>query len=424
MAKDFIDSKIQKFSNLVRLDVDYFISGGLWLTLSILFAGLGGIALSSLFARLWPKDVYGQYSFLVSALSFLSIFSLTGMQEAVFQGSIENKDGIFKEAARRVFVASILGTVILVLGSIYFYSRDNPNLALAVLLSSIAFPFSALGGLSVSFYKGKKNFRLVAIMSIGANLFSILMTAVALIWFRSFVVVALFSTWSTAFINILLVFKTLKDPKNNISDRKLLKYGFFASLTGFIWQGLDYADRFFIPLLLGFEKFAIYSFSIFIPNQIQAFFKSLVTLGQPKITEISDRNIKKALVTKSLYLEFLILIIVILYFFASPYVYRVLYPDYEESIFLSQLFAFSLLYYPSNLFGTYLTKKRLIRESVIGTLVFAVFSFGSLLLFIYLWGLIGAVISKIFSRILQVVITQFIFFRELRKEATAISTNL
>lgn len=408
-----------KLSVWLKLDLSYFVKGGFWLAFSTLASILGGILLSSLFARIWPKDVYGQYSFLVSALGFLSIFSLTGMKEAVFQGSIENKDGIFKRATRKVFLASILGTVILILGSIYFYSRDNSNLAIAVLLSSFAFPFSALGGLSISFHKGKKNFRLVSIMSIVANLFSILMTAAALIWFSSLVAVALFSTWSTAFINILFVFKTSKDSKNDKSDKKLLKYGFFASITGFIWQGLDYADRFFIPLLLGFEKFAVYTFAIFIPNQIQVFFKSLITLGQPKVTEISDRNIKKALISKSLQLELIIVAIVISYIFLAPRLYKFFYPDYSDSVFLSQVFSISLLLYPNNLFATYLTKRRLIRESVVGTVIYAFFSFGSLLLFIYLWGLIGAVFSKVFSRIVQMLINLIIFFREIQKRKAA-----
>jgi len=71
-----------------------------------------------------------------------------------------------------------------------------------------------------------------------------------------------------------------------------------------------------------------------------------------------------------------------------------------------------------------LTKKRLIKESVAGTIIYAFFFFGSLLLFIYLWGLIGAVISKIFSRVLTVAITQFIFFRELRRNTSVQSSDL
>lgn len=409
----------RNLSSIAGLDLDYFLKGGAWLTFSTVISAVGGIILSSLFARLWPPDVFGQFSFLMSALGFLAIFTLSGMAEAVFQGSIENKDGIFKEATKKVFAASIVGAVILIIGSLYFFLRNNPNLAFAALLSSVAFPFSALGGLCISFYKGKRNFRLASFMSVGANLFSVLMTAVALIWFRNFVTVALFSAWSTAIINIFLVIKTLRDLKTKKSDEKLLRYGFFTSITSFIWLGLDYADRFFIPLFLGFEKSAIYSFAIFIPTQIQGFFKSFVTLGQPKISTISDQDIKKALIVKSLQLEIVVAGVVISYIFLSPHLYRFLYPNYKGSVFLSQIFSLSLLYYPNNLFGSYLTKRRMIKESVVGTIIYAFFSFSSLLIFLYLWGLIGAVVSKIFSRILQIIITQFIFFRELGKRKSA-----
>ena len=187
---------------------------------------------------------------------------------------------------------------------------------------------------------------------------------------------------------------------------------------------MDYADRLFIPLFLGFDKNAVYTFATFIPNQIQSFFKTFVTLGQPKITKINDNNIKKALISKSVHLLILIIAIVIFYIIFAPYIYEFFYPDYKESILLSQIFALSLLYFPNNLFGTYLTKRRLIKESLAGTVVYALISFSSLLLFIYFWGLIGAVISKILSRISQVGITQFIFFRELRKGKAARSSDM
>lgn len=66
-------------SKLLQLDIGYFIHGESWLTLSTFIAGLGSIALSSLFARLWPADVFGQFSFLTAALSFMSLTVLPGM---------------------------------------------------------------------------------------------------------------------------------------------------------------------------------------------------------------------------------------------------------------------------------------------------------------------------------------------------------
>src|SRR3989344_3907894 len=67
-AKKYILQTTNDLSNLVGLDLPYFFKGGFWLTSSMILSTIGGILLSSLFARLWPKDVYGQFSFLMSAV--------------------------------------------------------------------------------------------------------------------------------------------------------------------------------------------------------------------------------------------------------------------------------------------------------------------------------------------------------------------
>ena len=404
------------FSKNLNLDLSYFIRGGLWITSSNVTSLVAGVFLSSLFSRIWPKDVYGQFAFLMSVFSFLAITTLPGMNNSVFQGSIENKDGIFKQAVVRVVLFSIFGAVVLIAGSIYFMMRNNPNLALSVFLSAFAFPFSTLGSLIGSYYSGKKNFKQSSIVAVCSNLFSVILTSAALFWFGSLAIVALFSTWSTSIINIIFTLNTLRGLKNKKTDKRLLKFGVFTSFTNFIWLGLDYSDKFFIPLFLGFEKTAIYTFAVLIPLQLQNFFKIFIVLGQPKIADVKERDIKNALFKKSFQLELLIFVIVVSYIFASPYIFKLLYPAYYDSIFLSQIFVLSLLYYPSNLFGAYLTKKRLIKESTIGTIIFGISSLAALLLFIYLWGLIGAIIAKLFARLMELLITQFIFFVEIAKE--------
>lgn len=405
---------IKKLSEILKLDLDYFVRGGFWLTFSAVLSALAGIILSSLFARLWPRDVYGQFSFLIFAVGFLSITTLPGMVEAVFQGSIENKDGVFRKAIKKVVLWSCLGAGALIFGSFYFFVRDNSNLAIAVFLAALAFPFSTLSSLIIAFYNGKKQFKKSSLISVVANLFSVAFTALALIKFGGLIQVTLFSMWSTAIVNIFLTLKALSEIKSFSEDKKLIKLGMFLSFSQFIWLSLDYLDKLLIPLFLGYEKFAVYTFAILIPLQIQNFFKSFVILGQPKIADIADENVKRVLISKSLLFESVIFSIVLVYIILCPFIYRILYPGYEESVLLSQLFALSLLYYPSNLFGSYLVKKRVIKGSMIVTIIYFVSSTLTLLIFLHFWGLIGAILSKIFSRIIQIIITQFIFLREVK----------
>ncbi len=415
MAKDFLNSKIQQTSSLLGLDLTYFMKGGFWFTTSSVSSLVAGILLSALFARIWPKDMFGQFSFLMTALSFVSITALPGMTEAVFQASIEKKDAIFKDATKKVVLFSFLGTLILIGGSIYFFFKSNQNLAFAVFFASLAFPFSTLGSLVTAFYNGKKEFKASTFFATAANLFSVVMTAIALICFNNFVIVTIFSTWSTAIINIILTYRIFVNIKSLESDSKLIKLGFTLSGSQIVYIALDYLDKLLIPLFLGFEKNAVYFFAILIPLQIQGFFKMFIALGQPKISEVKSEKIRGVLFLKSIQLEMLITFIVLIYILACPYIFKLLYPSYHEAILLSQIFSLSLLYYPSNIYGSYLIKKRVIKWNVIATIIYGAVSFLSLLLFLYFWGLIGAIISKILSKIVQVVITQVVFLYITRK---------
>ena len=397
-------------SKLLQLDVSYFIQGGSWLTLSTLIAGLGGIALSSLFARLWPADVFGQFSFLTAALSFMSLTVLPGMAQAVTQAAAEHKDGTYKATIKILARWSVLGTVLLIGGSLYFYLRQNPNLAAATFASALAFPITSVFSLYNSYLSGKKKFKKVAIFTIIAQLSSIAATAFALIFFPSLLGVAIFSSWSTAIVNLTLTSLAIRDLQNNRVDKKLLDFGKHLSFSQMLPIGAEYFDRFFIPFLLGFSANAVYTFAILIPVQIHSFLKIFINLAQPKITEIDDRNLQKDLVKKCFLLELLILAIVLTYIFSAPYIFALLYPGYKKSaVVISQIFSLSLLYFPSNLFGLGLIKKRNTKSIYVNNAIYALVSIFSLLILVPTFGILGAAISKIISRFSHATLQIYLF---------------
>ena len=415
MAKNFIDSKIQKFSNLVGLDLPYFIKGGFWLIFSITTAALGGLFLSSLFARVWPKDVFGQYSFLMAALGFLGLTTLPGMGQAIVQAVSEGKEGTYWFATKLLFKWSLLGTIFLLLGSAYFYIRENQNLALAVLFAALVFPLNGSLGLFSSYLNGMKDFKKMAIYSTSTQLFSIGAVSIVLLNFSSLVLVALTATWSAALAYSFFTYLTFRKIRNNLVDFKLIKLGKALSVTAVMTNGVDYFDRFAIPFFLGFSENAVYAIAIIIPMQMLNFLKVSTNLAQPKLVEIKEEKARKVLLFKSIQLEIPIVIMVLAYILAAPTIFKFLYPDYQPAVFLSQVFAISILYYPSNLFGLYLIKKRAIGKALLSAVIYVVVSIISLLIFLSLWGLIGAVFSKIFVKIVQVVITQIFFNSELAK---------
>ena len=412
-AKKYILQTTNDLSNLVGLDLPYFFKGGFWLTSSMILSTIGGILLSSLFARLWPKDVYGQFSFLMSAVGFLSLTALPGMGQALIQSVAEGKEGSYRLATKTIAKFSVIGAIIMILGSVYFFLRQNPNLALATFLSALAFPITATASLYSSFLIGKKQFKLVAIYTTVAQFASITATAVALWTLSSFIWVAFFSAWSSAIVNVILTVFTYKQTENNLEDKSIIKLGIHLSFSQVFTIAADYLDRFLVPLLLGFTNNAIYAFAILIPMQLHTFFKTFLTLGQPKFAEISQKNIRGDLIKKSLQLEILIGSTVGAYIIAAPFIFRVLYPAYQGSaVTLSQIYSLSLLYYPGNLFSLSLIKFRLTKEILKTNILYSFTTALSLIILVSLFGLMGAVLAKIVSRTSQLAVQIFLFERK------------
>ncbi len=399
-------------SSTFGLDLNYFIKGGAWLTFSAVATALGGIILSTLFARLWPPDVFGQFSFLTAALGFMSLTVLPGMSQAITQASAENKDGTYPATIKILTRWSTLGTVLLIGGSLYFYFRENSNLAAATFVSALAFPISSIFSLYNAYLSGKKKFKNVAIFTVIAQFSSIGATALALLFFPSLFAVALLSFWSTAIVNAILTFVTLRKVENEKVDKKLLDFGKHLSFSQIFPIGAEYFDRFLIPILLGFSANAVYAFAIIIPMQIHNFLKIFINLAQPKITEIGDKNLQKDLIKKCLQLELLILGIVLAYIFFAPFIFDLLYPGYKKSaLLISQIFSLSLLYFPSNLFGLALVKKRSAKSIYMSNSGYALISIFSLLVLVPTLGILGAVIAKIIARFSSAIMQIYLFKR-------------
>lgn len=404
---------ISKLSGILGLDLNYFIKGGSWIALSVFATTIGGIILSSLFSRFWPPDVYGQFSFLMSVLALMSFTTVPGLTPMVVQEVAKGNDGIYKEAIKLTLKWSLLGMSLLTFGSLYFYLRSNPSLGLAMFVSALVFPISACFNFFQPFLNGKKDFKNWASYSFIAQYSSIIATGIALWQFSSLVMVALFSAWSTAIINIILTFYSFKKVKNKKFNKKALTFGLNLSLGNLLTTVPDYLDKFLIPVYLGFTANATYAFAILIPNQIHNFFKIFLTLGQPKIAAISKTQLKKTLYKKVFQLEVLILAIVVLYLVSAPFIFDILYPSYKNSaVLLSQLFSLSLLYYPTNLLGIANIHVKSTENLYLGSIVQFVATILPFIILLPVFGLLGVVLAKIISRIIMIFF-QIYMFRKL-----------
>lgn len=402
-------------SQFLGLDTSYFLKGGFWLFSGMIVSTIAGIYLSSLFARLWPRDVYGQFSFIVSTIGFLSIATLPSFGQVIIQSIAEGKEGTYRAAMITQLKWSAIGTTLLILGSIYFLLRGNTLLSIAVFISALAFPINSATNLFSSYLVGKQDFKSSSLYSTFYQVATMILTAIALRRAGYLILVVAITFWVPAIIKTFITLKYLSAIKKPQIDKTFRKLGLALSLTSSMTLGVDYFDRFLIPLFLGFSQNASWAIALIIPTQIHNVLKIFLDLAQPKIAKIEKGDFRKILLSKSLLLEIVVGLTVGFYVLFAPLMFKILYPSYQDVVKISQIYAVSLLYFPNNLFGYFLIKRRAMDKALLSTVIYVFASVLSLLIFVWWWGLIGAAISKIFVRIIQIASTQFIFNLEIKK---------
>jgi O-antigen/teichoic acid export membrane protein len=147
---------------------------------------------------------------------------------------------------------------------------------------------------------------------------------------------------------------------------------------------------------LGAAPVAILAFAQAIPLQLKGVQKIILSLTLPKFSEESGRitDIRK----KIYYMTFLTAIILVVYIILAPFIYKFIFPNYVESVRISQIFSLSVIFLPTiYLLQSYLNANTktgaLYKNTILSNIVTITCTF----LGIYYFGLLGAAVASIIS---------------------------
>ncbi|HQT83008.1 MAG TPA: oligosaccharide flippase family protein, partial [Candidatus Paceibacterota bacterium] len=84
---------LKRIERYTKMDMVYLARGSFWSIAGQVSASLIALTLSVAMARYVPKDIYGQYKYVLAIVSTLSAFSLSGIGTAVLQSVARGFDG-------------------------------------------------------------------------------------------------------------------------------------------------------------------------------------------------------------------------------------------------------------------------------------------------------------------------------------------
>lgn len=408
--KDKIYNLAKKYSSKAGLDLPYFIKGGFWLSIGQFFGTLKGFTLSIVFANLLSKEVFGEYSFVMTVLCIAGIFALPGMGVAVVQAVAKGYEGTYFRALKEVFKWSWLGSLLLLGFSIYEYFFGRFDVMLIFLILSSIFPFYTISGFYSNLLNGKKRFDILTKLSSFFNIISTILIVVVVFFTKSVFWISVITVLVQILINgYFSLFYVKKFVKNNEIDEHSIEFGKNISYSQAFSNIANNFDSLIIAYFLGFSSLAIFKIVTLLPDQIKILLNTFTPMLLPKIAsqDLSKKELMKHFKKFFLVVVFLILI----YWVVAPFIFKWFYIQYYDYVWLSMLYHISFIVMLYILPFNYLIKEKK------GDLINKIYNFSAILLMvlsligIYFYGLLGAIMARIIYRLFVMIITFLFFFK-------------
>ncbi|MFH0852541.1 MAG: oligosaccharide flippase family protein [bacterium] len=385
-----------------QTDMVYVAKGGFWLVFGQILTSGATFLLAIAFANFLPKETYGIYKYILSVAGFLGFLTLTGMNVAVTQAVARGYEGALKKSFRIQIQWGLILFLTTLAGAVYYFTKGNQLLAISFLIIGLFSPLLNSANTYTAFLGGKKYFRTLSFYSVISVFFTSIALFLTLLATKNPLPLIIVYFISNTVINIFFYLKTINTFKPNLNDDpETISYGKHLSIQNVIATAAAFLDTPLLFHFFGAADVAVYSFAVSPPEQIKAVFKNVGSLALPKFSEKSGEEIKKTILRKVLIFSSVIALAVAVYIFIAPLAFKIFFPKYVDSVFYSQIYAISIIataiYLPNTALQSQIAKKELYYFNISTSILQIILLF----VFIYFWGILGAVLSRVATRFIN-----------------------
>lgn len=405
-TRDYIQYMLEKIGQKLHIDLPFYARSFAWTGTSHVSAVVRGVVTTFLMARLLPVTTFGEFRYLLAIFGIAGTFSLTGIHASIIRGIARGDTAVVRGAMKRILAMSLLGSLLLLATAAFKASHQEKEIALNLVFIALLFPLYCISGLYGPILTGKNEIRKVAKI-----------TTVTNIIFSFLFLPLICSTKSLTHITlgyfvvdiILRLSNTLIEVRHTPSRgdaREHLRLGTHLSAINMIQSAAFQLDQLLIQYFFGYASLANYNIALLIPDQIKDFASSMSTVVLKRYSEHIDAR----KVLRNTRRHFWIVLsgsalIVLAYALAAPPLFAWLFPQYSHQAWISVLYAGSLLSLSSmvgvNFFQAHNQTKTLWQLFGVNTAV----QISANLVLIPVYGNLGAIYSRILSRLLTIPLT-------------------
>ncbi len=389
-----------------RTDMLYLANGGFWLSVGQIISSGSALILTIAFANLASVETYGTYRYILAIAALFSIFSLPGMGTAITRAVAKDNNNAISLATRTRVEYSLLGTLVALVGCYYYFLNENIELSMALLVIAVTLPVFDTFTLYTAYLLGKEKFDthtkyqfIIQLVSISTLILALLLKSnLTLILIAYFVPLIL--------LRIFFYFRVTKgtDASDGATElnRQTLAFGKHLTLMSLPSAVSTQIDKILMWKFFGPAQLAMYAISLAVPTQIQGLLKRVDVLALPKL---STGNASNADITRKWFIFTLgTLPIAALYVFLAPFIFYILFPQYSEAVFYSQILAFIIILTPKTIIRAYMEAKGNSKKLYLFHTTTSITKIALMAILIPTFGLLGAVWAILINETISLIL--------------------
>ncbi|PIT92574.1 MAG: hypothetical protein COU08_01775 [Candidatus Harrisonbacteria bacterium CG10_big_fil_rev_8_21_14_0_10_42_17] len=402
----------KKVETFFGINLDYILRGGSWLGLDQVVSIIISLGLIYVFGNFLDKEVFGTYRYVLSFFGILTIATLPNMNIALITSVSRGFEGMLRKALKTRVVWGLWGTFASISIAAWNFGNGETMLGYAFLLVAAFIPFSDSLNIFTAFMKGRKLFKEQTIYSIVIRIVSAA-TLIGVVFFSNNLLLLLLAFFLPYVImRVIIYFRVVKKFKpNDKKDPTVISYGKHLSFIQVMNVIINYLDNILIFHFLGPVALAGYTIALAPIKKGEQAFSIIPDLALPKFSERNLKDTKIHLMKKMLKAMAVITLGVVMYIIFIPYAFRIVLPQYTESIFYSQILSLVLLSLPFGLVYTLLQAHAKKSELYEYNVAIRIIQLTLTIVFVTLYGVIGAVIARILFKIAGLLLILMLFKR-------------
>lgn len=344
---------LRKSEKYTKTDMVYLVGQSGWLLFGQGAVFLSSFLLAWIFANYINPADYGLYKYVVSIATVASLTSLTGIGVALARTVSQGHEVRLARLARLRILCAVIGSIGLLGTGLYYLSVDNTLLGTLFAVAALWLPFYDTLTDYQFFLQGKQAFRTQTWVRIAQRLILTGLVIAAILISSNIIFITAVFFGATALSHFVVLRYTLsRYPCGDDSATPytaLMNYAKRMSFQNILFIGASQLDKILLFKILGPTQLAMYYFAVAIPQELSGLLGNVNSVVFPKLVDKHSHEFKFALLRKIGLFTVILLIPILGYVLAAPYLFAWFFPVYLDAVFISQLFVGTILFIPMSL---------------------------------------------------------------------------